>query len=180
MSTTPFHLCLTTGLALGLGAALTHAITPSIAGGYPAGAAVSYGANPVISSAGTVAVGSSETALTAPDDQDLVITDAILSVSSSEGSCIGAVDFTLQLSDGTAVGHFTSDLTGYREAYDTSYGYGYGYTSGTDPTQAVHFGSGIRVPAGETVDVQITGRAIRCSESSVSARYTLSGYLAQP
>jgi len=31
---------------------------------------------------------------------------AILSVSSSVGSCMGAVDFTLQPSDGTALGHF--------------------------------------------------------------------------
>ena len=180
MSTNRFHLSLTTVLALGLGATLTHALTPSTAAGYPAGASVSYGGNPVVSSAGTVALGSSESALTAPAGQDLVITDAILSVSSSAGSCMGAVDFTLQLSDGTALGHFTSDVSGYHEWIDGYRYAAYGYTSGTDPTQAVHFASGIRVPAGETVDVRVTGRAIRCSAGNVSARYTLSGYLAQP
>ena len=181
MTNSRFHLSLTTVLAMGLGATLTHALTPSTAAGYPAGVAVSYGGNPVVSSAGTVALGSSESALTTSADQDLVITDAILSVSSSDGSCKGSVDFTLTLSGGTALGHFTSDLTGNHPWVSSPYiTAAYGYSSGTDPTQAVHFTSGIRVPAGETVVVHTTGRAISCGDSSVSARYTLSGYLAQP
>jgi len=181
MTNTRFHLSLTTVLAMGLGATLTHALTPSTAVGYPAGAAVSYGTNPVISAAGTVALGSSSSALTTSADQELVITDAILSVSSSDRSCRGSVDFTLRLGDGTALGHFTSDITGDYEWVDAPYvRSAYGYSSGTDPTQAVHFTSGIRLPAGDTVVVHATGRAISCGDSSVSARYTLSGYLAQP
>jgi hypothetical protein len=43
MTNTRFHLSLTTVLAMGLGATLTHALTPSTAAGYPAGVAVSYG-----------------------------------------------------------------------------------------------------------------------------------------
>ena len=113
------------------------------------------------------------------EDQDLVITDAILSVSANEGNCMGAVDYTLSASDGTALGHFTSDVTGWREV-PLYYYAAYGHSYGTDPTQAVHFASGIRVAAGDTLEVSVTGRGIRCSDSSVSARYTLSGYLAQP
>lgn len=181
MTTTRFHLSLTTILAMGLGATLTHALTPSTAVGYPAGAAVSYGVNPVISSAGSVAIGSSSPTLTALADQDLVITDAILSVSSSDGGCKGSVDFALKLGDGTALGHFTSDISADHEWVSSPYiQAAYGYSSGTDPTQAVNFTSGLRVPAGESVVVYATGRAISCSDSSVSARYTLSGYLAQP
>ena len=181
MTTTRFHLSLTTTLAMGLGATLTHALMPSTAEGYPAGTAVSYGANPIISSASSVGLGSSSSALSALADQDLVITDAILSVSSSDPTCTGSVDFTLQLSSGTNLGLFTSDLTGYRQWVSSPYvTASYGYAAGTDPTQAVHFTSGIVVPAGETVVVYATGRGVSCAESSVSARYTLSGYLAQP
>ena len=179
MPTSRFHLTLTTARALGLGGALTHALVPATAIGYPAGPTISHGANPVVSAAGSLALGGGEVALTAPSDQDLVITDTVLSVSASDAGCMGAVDYTLSTSDGTAIAHFTSDVTGWREV-PLYYYAAYGHSYGTDPTQAIHFNSGLRIQAGDTVEVAVTGRAIRCDDASISARYTLSGYYAQP
>ena len=75
MVTSRFQLGLIATLAVGLGFSLSS----SEAIGYPAGAAVSLGANPVWSSAGRLesGEGSRELVVVAPE-KDLVITDVVL------------------------------------------------------------------------------------------------------
>ena len=151
MHTSKFHLALTTALALGMGAAGSAALLPHTAVGYPSGASISTGSNPVQSWAGTVS-SSSTTIFTAPEDQDIVVTDVHL-------SCNYTCDtrFTMTRSDGTTIGSF-----------QVSGGYGSSYDSLSIQQQ---FNSGLPVPAGQTLTIQTT-------HDTVS--YTLSGYLAQP
>ena len=68
MNPSRFHLVLTTGLAAGLGAAVTTLFGGQDAEGYPAGATVSLGTNPVVSFAGILGSSATETATTAPAD----------------------------------------------------------------------------------------------------------------
>ena len=70
MQTSRFQLGLIATLAVGLGFSLSS----SEAVGYPAGAAVSLGANPLWVVSGSTTDGSEDLA-TAPIDQDMVITD---------------------------------------------------------------------------------------------------------
>jgi hypothetical protein len=145
-----FHLILTTGLAICLGAFGAVAILPTVAIGYPAGSAVSMGSNPIHSWGG---VFTSETVLTAPDDQDLVITDVHL-------SCNYMCDTRVEMlrTDGETVGMFW-----------VSGGYGSSYDSLAIQQM---FSSGLRIPAGQALSL--------ISSSGAQVAYTLSGYQAQP
>ena len=152
MHTSRYHLTLTATLAIGLGATGALSLMPQTAVGYPAGAVVSIGTNPVSAWAGTVGV-TSTTILTAPSDQDIVITDIHLSC---HYTCETRVEMTL--SDGSTVGSFW-----------VSGGYGSSYDS-LSIQQA--FSSGIPVHAGQSLSLQSTGGS--------TVAYTLSGYHAQP
>jgi hypothetical protein len=145
-----FHLILTTGLAICLGAFGAVAILPTVAIGYPAGSAVSMGSNPIHSWGGITA---SADVLTAPSEQDLVITDVTLTCNST---CDTRVQ--LQRSDGTSVGMFW-----------VSGGYGSSYDSLSIQQM---FSSGLRIPAGQALSL--------ISSSGAQVAYTLSGYQAQP
>lgn len=155
MQTTRFQLSLTTGLALALGVVSTMALLPQAAVGYPAGTAISAGVNPVDSWAG-VTTGSSASPtllLTAPPDQDVVLTDILLSCNYS---CDTRVELTRD--DGTQIGNF--------------YVRG-GYGTNDDGLAVSHaFEGGLRVPAGQSL-------SIRTSVNYLVA-YTVSGYQAQP
>ncbi len=142
MQTSRFQLGLVATLAIGLGFSL--ASTQAI--GYPAGSAISTGSNPVWSIGGSP--GATET-LTAPSDQDMVITDVHLA--NTDGNWLRVH----MHHSGTSVAAFTSDGT-------------------TDRTKA-SLRSGIRVPAGETLNMSFEGYY-----GLSSARYTISGYYAQP
>ena len=150
MHTNRFHLIVTTGLAICLGATGAMALLPTTAIGYPAGSAVSMGSNPVQSWGGTT---SSDVVLSAPSDQDLVITDVHLSCNYM---CETRVE--LQRSDSSMVGMFW-----------ISGGYGSSYDS-----QSVEqmFSSGLRIPAGQSLSLY--------SSSGSSVAYMFSGYQAQP
>jgi hypothetical protein len=95
MVTSRFQLGLIATLAVGLGFSLAS----SEAVGYPAGAAVSLGTNPVWSTAGTVGGSTTITVIEAPADQDVVITDLSM-------YCSGAAHLFLRLDDGTLVGRY--------------------------------------------------------------------------
>jgi hypothetical protein len=118
MQTSRFQLGLIATLALGMGFLLAS----SQAIGYPAGSAVSLGSNPVWSVGGTP---SATETLTAPADQDMIITD--VHYSNTDG---GDLTLDMQIS-GTTVGAFISD-----HWYDRA---------------LTSLQSGIRVPAGETM-----------------------------
>jgi len=147
MVTSRFQLGLIATLAVGLGFSLAS----SEAIGYPAGAVVSSGSNPVIAVGGTV---SSSTAglFTAPVDQDVVVTDVWLTMASR--SCSANVQLTT--SEGATVS-MVKVLEG----------------ATARPTSIQHsFGSGLPLPAGQTLQITESG--------GCSVAYTISGYYAQP
>ena len=151
MHTTRFHLMLTVGLSGALGAMTILAVSSQPAQGYPT-TAISTAYNPVQAWAGEFDNHAS-TVLTAPADQDIVITDIHLSCNYM---CEDKVQMTR--SDGTEVGLFW-----------ISGGYGNNYDSSKIEQQ---FSSGIPVPAGQSLTLQTI--------NGYTAAYTLSGYQAQP
>jgi hypothetical protein len=150
MQTSPLHLSLTVGLAAGLGVMSTIVVMPHTAQGYPT-TAVSTGTNPVSAWAGTVNT-TGTVVLSAPADQDIVVTDISLSCNYMCESLV-----YMSRSDGTQVGSFW-----------VSGGYGSSYDSSTVQQQLA---SGLPVPAGQSLTI---------GSSSGTIAYTLSGYLAQP
>ena len=122
MQTSRFQLGLIATLAIGLGFSLSS----SDAIGYPA-SAVSLGSNPVWSVGGTP---SSTEPLTAPADQDMIITD--VHFANTDGHWLHLE----MLVSGVSVAGFASENSNYRPA--------------------TSFRSGIRIPAGETLTMNFT------------------------
>ena len=173
MQTSRFQLGLTTCLSIGLGAALTVALTSQVAIGYPAGA-ISGGANPVVAAGGSMSMPTTgeatATLITAPADQDVILTDLSISGTSDWSSCSERWPVTLSTSGGENVGEYT---TGIGSTNDYSF-----------PKELeLHLLSGIRVPAGESLEIS-TYRddwGGSCSWSRVATfRWAISGYQAQP
>ena len=157
MLTSRFQLGLIATLAIGLGFSLAS----SDANSYPSGPAVSLGTNPAFSNGGLVS-SSVESITTASADQQMVITDVVLTMASD--SCSSQVD--LRSSTGAVVGTFKlhSSFTNNN---------GWGNPHRTPPTQVSHsFGTGLPLSAGESLEVAETG--------GCGVAYTLSGYYAQP
>ena len=146
MQTSRFQLGLIATLAVGLGFSLAS----SDAVGYPAATAVSMGTNPVWSRGGSVD-SSSVSRINAPADQDMVVTDLLLSTPYH-------VEWvTLTLEDGTNVGRAVL----------------HGHDSDRNALVFSHqFSSGIRIPAGTYLQIDDT--------MNHGLEYTLSGYYAQP
>ena len=158
MQTSRFQLGLIATLAVGLGFSLAS----SDAVGYPAGAAVSMGSNPVWSVGGTLTGTSPETVLT-PIDSIGLVTDVVVTVA---GTCGDGTWFQLTNSSGDVLGSFVLASDNY-----------VGSAAGSvwTPTVVSHaFESGLPIAAGDTLNVA------RGGSSSCSLRYTLSGYYAQP
>ncbi len=151
MQTSHFQLGLIATLALGLGLSLSSAS----AIGYPAGAAVSMGSNPVWNAGGS-ALSDTVMVMAAPADQDLVVTDVVLTF-----ACMYCSPRTqLVVGEGTTVASFRYHQT--KDYYDDSM---------QSPHPVQHsFRSGLRVPAGETLYIT--------AEDEVD--FTISGYHAQP
>ena len=153
MQTSRFQLGLIATLAVGLGFSLAS----SEAIGYPSGAAVSFGANPVWSVGGQIDSSGTTVVFTAPPEQDAVITD--LYITSTCFNCTPRV--TIETA--------TERLASYRYRQFRDGGSVYEAIE-THPIKQT-FQSGLRVPAGEAVSINL---------SSHSIDYTLSGYYAQP
>jgi len=165
MQTSRFHTGLLVTLALGLGFSLAS----SRAIGYPAGAAVSTGSNPVLSAAGRLSLGSSSSVtglIGATADHDLVVTDIALGLAQTSNGCEANGVAYLQDSSGTVYGAFMVANT---------------TLSVSQPIQST-FGaqSGIRVPAGTTLDLVWEWTYRDCGTSSYYMAYTVAGYLAEP
>jgi hypothetical protein len=152
MQTTRFQLGLLATMAVALGLSLSS--LPAT--GYPAGATVSLGSNPLWSEGGTIGSGTTDLPIvTAPADQALVVTDLLVS-----GEC-NSCNVQVVLKAG-------SRTIGSVRLY--SYATGGNYSS--SPRWIGHsFSSGLVVPAGETLTMSTTEYRID---------YTLSGYYAQP
>jgi hypothetical protein len=171
MQTSRFQLGLIATLAVGLGFSLAS----SEAVGYPAGAAVSMGTNPIVSNGGALNDGSSTPLFTAPIDQDLIITDIILT-SHSNMECKRAHRTELSVVSGGVLAHFMTSSTTSRQYYD--------YDSSSGGSVQHTFGSGLRVLAGETVNMAVFQAATQgsgCgSPGSYGVHYAISGYYARP
>ena len=171
MQTSRFQLGLMASLALGLGLSLAS----MDAVGYPSGAAVSLGSNPVWSVGGVLTGDSSASIIEAPTDQAVVFTDVALSLSSTRSDCSAAVEIGLggetatSLSD-ARLGRFTVGVN--RE--------GYGYTR-YHPTQTIQLNAGGQLEPGEELKIYTDVKwTAYCNESDVRLSYILSGYYAQP
>ena len=155
MQTSRFQLGLIATLAVGLGFSLAS----SDAIGYPAGAAVSSGSNPVIAVGGTV---SSSTAglFTAPVDQDVVVTEVWLTMANR--SCSTVVELV------TSAGATVSTVKLFSYFYQD-----YSEATHSQPGSVRHaFGSGLPLPAGQSLQISESG--------GCSVAYTVSGHYAQP
>ena len=151
MHTSRFQLGLIATLAVGLGFSLSS----SEAIGYPSGAAVSMGANPLWAQGGEVDA-SIESVISAPADRDVVVTDVLLTYRNE--NCRPAV--YLRTGAGDLLAKFL--LYQDQDADKTM-----------QPTTIMHsFNSGLPIPAGGSLELQETG--------SCNVAYTLSGYYAQP
>ena len=147
MQTSRFQLGLIAFLAAGFG----YSLSSSDAVGYPSGAAVSVGTNPLWTYGGETS-GFSTTVFTAPADQDMVLTD--LSLSTDYDYDIAP---RLTLDDGTELGYWV--INGSRAASHTSGAVNFAMTSG------------IRIPQGQSLVFYPSGATVR---------YSFSGYYARP
>ena len=165
MPTSRFHIGLVAALALGLGFSL--ASTPAV--GYPAGAAVSLGSNPVVSVGGQVAGSESTSVLSVPSDVSLVITSVILSAHDASSGCMA--NSTVVLSDGTEdVARFAVGLSRPSSSY-----------SDYVPTLVANMAAGIHIPAGATLTLtSVQNYQSSCNDGTLDLEYTVSGYYAQP
>ena len=171
MQTSRFQLGLMATLALGLGFALSSAT----ATGYPAGASVSHGANPIVSAGGTTYDAETKTLFTAPTFQDLIVTDLILT-STSVMTCKKGHLTELTLGSGEVVGQFQTSSSVARRYYE--------YDSSPGLSVQHRFASGLRVPAGDSLIMTVTDTGSHgdsCTPTtSYGVRYSVSGYFAQP
>ena len=120
---------------------------------------VSMGSNPLFTVGGTISNGS-DVVLNAPNDQMMVVTDVLLTMSTN--NCSSNVEFTD--SNGTSLSHFKlmsfNHLGTYRAAQ-------------SEPSSVQHaFNSGIAIGTNVSLTLTETG--------SCNVAYTLSGYYAQP
>jgi len=169
----------TLGLAIGFGALMTQSLTSSDAVGYPGGAAISKGENPIYSTGGKVEfnVDSPTTAsgiVTAPTDQELVITDVYFSMGSGHSYCAMRAEVDL-LIDGEQVAAYAPISPMANLSYNV-------FLLSRDNQQTL--ASGIRIPAGSTLDFRLDdfdSFGSHCDgDYGQTLRYTLSGYYAQP
>ena len=143
MSESRFQTLCMIGLAFLLG----FVISAQPAVGYPAGATISTGTNPLWSQGGDTSSGAT-ISIPAAIDSDLIITDIILT------SDYGNIEYvTLGGADGKIHGKFQVQTYNSMERHISH-----------------SYASGIRIPAGEALELTSTGRVY----------YSLSGYHAQP
>ena len=164
MQTSRFQLGLIATLAVGLGFSLSS----SDAVGYPAGAAVSMGSNPVVSVGGSLDGATSEVPLSAPSDASIVITGVTLSAYDYNYGCMGNTSVSISGGSGT-LARFVVGLSRSSENY-----------SGYEPTSVINLPSGIHIPADADVTVTATTNyESSCLSGRMKVDYTLSGYYAQ-
>ena len=165
MNNQQFQFALVAALSLGLG----YSIASKDAIGYPAGSAVSYGANPVVSTGGSITPGGTATLFEAPADHDIVVTDMAFDVEFTDQTCISMTRLSFTLAGSSTVLARRSVVTAF---WGSDHWQTYNVNTAMD--------SGVRVPAGETLQVAAESRYVDgCSDSSRGLAYTVSGYLAQ-
>ena len=165
MQTSRFQLGLIATLALGLGFSLSS----SDAIGYPAGAAVSMGNNPVFSSGGNVnGTGNRTLSSLVSGDYAIVITDVVLAPSDGYNNCFGNTRVTIENGSTTLAS------------------FGVGVSSAPDQTQydprfVGTLRSGIRLDPGVAPIISMQSLSEgNCEDGSMGVEYTVSGYYAHP
>jgi len=168
-----FLFCLSTALAMVLGAGLVASMSVRDAIGYPA-ATVSKGQNPIVSVGGSADMPTGDpvtaTVITAPEDQDIIITDINMSGTSDYSGCSERWPVSFTTTGGEIVAAYTS---GIGSSNDYSY----------PDSLNLQLASGLRVPAGEGLVMSAYREAWggSCSWSRVATiRWSLAGYAAQP
>ena len=167
MQTSHFQLGLIAALAMGLGFTLSS--SPAV--GYPAGAAVSLGSNPLWSVGGGIDSGTTTTVLTAPADQDWVVSDVIISPDIADLVCDAVLRVRMVLGSGQEVGRFALVID--------SYGANTNQLNVLDRVDA-HYTGGIIVPAGDHLDIEVSTRVEGYTCNDESLAYALAGYSVQP
>ncbi len=166
MQTSRFQLGLLAALSVVLGLSLS---SPQ-AIGYPSGPAVSYGANPVRSATGHWDLSSATTTesdvISAPADQDLVLTEVVIGVVQNSNSCFSTGRFQLKLDSGETLANLPITTTTL--------------SSGQNHPVHLSFDSGLRVPAGMSVSAQWDFVMHSCGMTQYDLDYVVSGYLATP
>ena len=163
---------ITTGMALCLGASLMYIYTNQEADAGLPTAVVGYGQNPLVSIGGTAYHNETKTLFTAPADQDIVVTDLVLT-SYSHMNCKRNHKSELILGSGAVLGQFETHSAISRGSYSSSVGLSVQHA----------FSSGVRIPAGDTLTFVVTETGTdgsSCgSSTSYGVRYMFSGYYAQ-
>jgi hypothetical protein len=165
MQTSRFQLGLIAFLSVALGVTLSS----SEAIGYPAGAAVSTGNNPIVSATGTMNLGGSPTDLaviSAPDTHDLVITDILAGLNQNSDYCDANGEMVLSDAEGEHYARIPVYMTNIDNAHPTATSY--------SPS------SGIMVPAGRSISVSWNFDSRQCGTHDYNLRYNIAGYLAHP
>jgi hypothetical protein len=170
-----FQAGLSTLLALGLGGALATVFSNRSAMGYPGGAMVSYGGDPVVSAGGSVGDTTTTTLFTAPADQDIVITDMVLTVNDTNVYCTTSYTASLVTDAGATLGTTSVGLSRQPQGG----GYAAGSYSRYHPFVPIQMHSGVRVPAGQSVDLSVT-RRMENNCDSPQMHYLVSGTYVQP
>lgn len=146
-------------------------VAPSEALAHSSGLAVSLGSNPIRSTAGVIDLGvttSAAAVIEAPVDQDLVLTDITLGVSTENDDARVSGFVYVSGSDGVDYGVYVLQL-------------GRIYDDGSSGGSRQYLGaSGIRIPAGVSISLNWTTAYTSHGLSRHSIAYTLAGYLAQP
>jgi hypothetical protein len=181
VQTSHFQLGLVAALAAGLGYSLSSG--PAV--GYPAGAAVSLGANPVTSGGGAFTVdygaSGSDTLVSAPSDHDLVITDLQLGALTTREACMETWEVIIRV-DGASKAHY-GVYTGWAQMQPSGTSQSAYSVTNTHQGLNANFSSGIRILAGETATIEMSsfdqfGDCISSSDGRLT--WTYSGYLAEP
>ena len=164
MESSRFSITLIAFLSASLGAAL--ASGPAI--GYPAGAAISIGSNPVRSGSGSMEIPSNTNTGTIlySETQHLVVTDLMIGFIQQDNHCRGSGEARIVGSDGVSYANIP--------VYSTTLG-----NSSSQATQ-ISTRSGFVIPPNTTVHLEWVWAWNECSRSQFQLAYNLSGYLANP
>ena len=163
-----FHLGLTTFLAFALGVSTTGIFQSRFATAQPTGPNVSYGSNPVVNYGGTIYDYGNLLLLTAPSDQDIVLTDIHLTAAESSSDCRGVAHVT-----------FVTNTSVHAEFHIGLNRYGYD-SSQYDGTLSAKFNSGIRIAAGSPLTVDVARIWDNGCGNGIDLAYVVTGYAASP
>jgi len=170
METNRWKMMAVTGFAALGGVMWSQVLAPRDAVGYPSGAAVSYGSNPVFSVGGYLDFfGATDTLSIGLSGHDAIVTDVVLTTGSDCNNIHGTSHVEFRDSTNTLAWF----AVGLRE--DS--------VSGTSAL-IVSSESGIRVAEGESLTLQVTNQiySFESCPATITAGvfYTLSGYYAEP